>query len=52
MIDIIDGVIQVDCRKCGNLGDDGCKKYGKDADIAVEKCMDDWFKNYKQTLKS
>lgn len=43
--------IVIDCLKCKNLkkGKDGeeCKIYGKDPDIAVKKCADDIFKNYK-----
>ena len=41
-------MIEVDCRKCKNLGNDECLIYGKDADEAVEKCAKDRFKNYKK----
>ena len=41
-------MIEVDCRKCKNLGNDECLKYGKNADKAVEMCVKDRFKNYKK----
>ena len=42
------GMIEVDCRKCKNLGNDECLKYGKSADKAVDMCAKDKFKNYKK----
>lgn len=39
-------MIEVDCRKCKNLGNDECTIYGKDADKAVDLCAKDGFKNY------
>lgn len=42
-------MIEVDCRKCENLSDDGCSLYGSDADIAVKKCAENCFANYKKT---
>lgn len=41
-------MIEVDCRKCKNLGNDECLIYGKNADKAVEMCAKDRFKNYKK----
>lgn len=40
-------MIFVDCRKCENLGEDGCMKYGNDANAAVVACANDGFKNYR-----
>lgn len=40
-------MIEVDCKKCKNLSDDGCSLYGNDADIAVIKCAENCFANYK-----
>jgi len=34
-------MIEVDCRKCKNLGNDECLIYGKNADKAVEMCAKD-----------
>ena len=42
-------MIEVDCRRCKNLGNNECLKYGKDADIAVKRCADNGFKEYKKT---
>lgn len=39
-------MIFVDCRKCENLGEDECLKYGNDANAAVAACANDGFKNY------
>lgn len=40
--------IEVDCRKCKNCTGVSCKAYNTDIpDIAVKKCADDNFKNYK-----
>lgn len=44
-------MIEVDCRRCKNLGKDMCLIYGKDADKAVDKCAKDNFKNYKKTYQ-
>ena len=44
-------MIEVDCRKCKNLGNDECKIYGKDADVAVDRCAKDSFKNYKKGIR-
>lgn len=44
-------MIEVDCRKCKNLGNDECIKYGKDADVAVKKCADNGFKEYKKKVR-
>ena len=44
-------MIEVDCRKCKNLGNNECLKYGKDADKAVDKCAKDGFKNYKKSYQ-
>ena len=43
--------IEVDCRKCLNCTGNSCKCYGKDANVAVKKCADDGFKNYKKSRK-
>lgn len=39
-------VIEVDCRKCVNLGDNGCIPYGNDANVAVKKCAGEGFSCY------
>lgn len=44
-------MLEIDCNICKNLGDDECLKYGKDCDIAVKRCADDGFKNYKKDEK-
>ena len=41
-------MIEVDCRICKNCTGVSCKIYGSNADIAVEKCSNDKFKNYKK----
>lgn len=40
--------IEIDCRKCENcdLGNDCCKQYGSDPNVAVQNCASDGFKNY------
>lgn len=43
-------MIEVDCRKCKNLGNE-CLIYGKDADKAVDKCAKDRFRNYKKSTR-
>ena len=40
-------MIEVECLKCENCTGYSCKQYGNDADIAVQKCADDNFKNYR-----
>ena len=45
-------MIEVDCRKCVNCTGYSCKCYGSDAKVAVDKCADDCFKNYKKSRKS
>lgn len=40
-------MLEIDCRKCKNLGNDECAKYGNDPDIAVDKCADNGFKDYE-----
>ena len=40
-------MIEVDCRKCKNLSDNGCSLYGNDADVAVARCTENCFANYK-----
>lgn len=44
-------MLEIDCRVCKNLGDDECNLYGKDCDIAVERCASDGFINYKKKMK-
>ena len=39
-------MIEVDCRKCVNCTGKECIPFGKDANVAVNKCADDGFKNY------
>lgn len=39
-------MIEIDCRKCVNLGDDECIPYGKDAKVAVKKCASEGFACY------
>lgn len=42
-------MIKVDCRKCINCIKNICKAYDTDnPDVAVKKCADDCFKNYKK----
>lgn len=41
-------MLEIDCNICKNLGDDECNLYGKDCDIAVERCALDGFANYKK----
>ena len=45
----VKGTIEVDCRKCEKLKDNGCSIYGNDADMAVEKCAKDCFREYRVT---
>lgn len=40
-------MIEIDCRKCKNASENGCKCYGKNHDAAVNSCAKDGFKNYK-----
>lgn len=40
-------MIFVDCRKCENLGEGECLKYGNDANAAVAACANDGFENYR-----
>lgn len=40
-------MLEIDCRKCTNLGEDRCLKYGPDCVRAVKTCAADGFKNYK-----
>lgn len=42
-------MIEIDCRKCGNLAEtgDSCKLYGSDPRKAAAACKADKFKNYK-----
>ena len=44
-------MIEVDCRKCENLSNEGCSLYGSDADIAVTKCAENCFANYKNSIE-
>ena len=39
-------MIEVDCRKCVNLSQNGCSLYGNDADVAVARCAENCFSNY------
>ena len=39
-------MIEVDCRKCINCTGNECILFGKDADVATNKCAADNFKNY------
>lgn len=39
-------MLELDCRKCSNLGEDGCRKYGADPDKAVKACAADGFRHY------
>ena len=39
-------MIEVDCRKCVNLSQNGCSLYGNDADVAVARCAENCFFNY------
>lgn len=39
-------MIEVYCKECINLSDDGCIPFGNDANIAVKKCAEDGFRNY------
>lgn len=39
-------MLEIHCKRCANLGDDECRKYGKDPDKATKACADDGFKNY------
>lgn len=41
-------MIEVDCRKCKNCTGYSCKVYGNNADVAVKKCANDNFNNYKE----
>ncbi len=38
----------VKCNNCKNCTGDSCKIYGKNADTAVKRCINDSFKNYKK----
>ena len=40
-------MFEIDCRKCSNLGEDCCLKYGADPERAVEACAADSFRNYR-----
>ncbi len=46
-------MIEIDCRKCGNLKatGDGCKLYGNDPRKAAKACAADAFKNFTPGLK-
>lgn len=39
---------EIDCRKCKNCTGESCKKYGKNADVAVKNCAKDGFQNFKK----
>ena len=39
-------MIEVDCRKCVNLSQNGCSLYGNDSEVAVAKCAENCFSNY------
>lgn len=39
-------MLKVDCRKCVNCTGNECIQFGKDPNVAVEKCVADGFKNY------
>lgn len=39
-------MLEIDCRKCANLGEDCCLKYGADPEKAVKACAADGFCNY------
>lgn len=43
-------MLEIDCRKCSNLGEDRCRKYGADPDKAVKACAADGFTNYRPEL--
>lgn len=38
--------IEIDYRKCANFENNSCRLYGKNANIAVEKCAKNGFKGY------
>lgn len=40
-------MLEIDCRICKNLGNDECKLYGRDPDVAGKKCAENGFKDYK-----
>lgn len=40
-------MLEIDCRICKNLGNDECKLYGRDPDVAVKKCAENGFKDYR-----
>lgn len=42
----VKGTIEVDCRKCINLQNNGCIPYGENPNVAVKKCADDCFVAY------
>lgn len=44
-------MLEIDCRKCSNCGEDRCLKYGADPARAVKACAADGFKNYTRGLK-
>ena len=44
-------MIEVDCRKCINCTGNECILFGKDADVATNKCAEDNFKNYVNQKK-
>lgn len=43
-------MIEIDCRKCVNADKeaDCCRVYGNNPDVAVKKCANDCFENYKE----
>lgn len=40
-------MLEIDCRICKNVGKDECKLYGRDPDVAVKKCAENGFKDYR-----
>nr|DAI84205.1 MAG TPA: hypothetical protein [Caudoviricetes sp.] len=40
-------MLEIDCRICKNLGNDECKLYGRDPDVAGKKCAENGFKDYR-----
>ena len=39
--------LEIDCRRCINVGENRCILYGSDPKKAIEACAADKFKNYE-----
>ena len=39
--------LEIDCRRCINVGENRCILYGNNPKMAIESCAADKFKNYK-----